>query len=343
MEFLSEIGLFGLKALVLVVSFIVVFLTIVLVVAKNKFKEELEVKNLNKKYKKLIELLNEKTLSKDELKEFEKSEKEKKKKEKDKDNKEKKRIYVLKFEGDIKASAVDQLRDEISAVLQVARPNKDEVILKLESPGGMVHGYGLAAAQLLRIKTAQLRLTACVDKVAASGGYMMACTADHIVSAPFAILGSIGVLAQVPNFNRLLKKNNVDYEEITAGEYKRTISLLGEITEKGRAKFKDDMEDTHVLFKEFVKSNRPQLEISKVATGEHWFGLRAKDLLLTDEIMTSDDFILKEIKEANVYDVCIPPKRSFQEKLSEAMGRMIKERVIGTIKQEQVNSIVERV
>jgi len=183
-----------------------------------------------------------------------------------------------------------------------------------------VHGYGLAAAQILRLKEAGLQVTACVDKVAASGGYMMACTAHRILAAPFAIVGSIGVLAQVPNFHRLLKKIDVDYEEVSAGEYKRTVSTLGEITEKGRAKFKEQIEDTHVLFKEFVGQYRPQVELSQVATGEYWFGLRAKDLKLIDEIMTSDAFILSKKDTHHMLSIQFSAKKNFIEKLSEALA-----------------------
>ena len=108
--------------------------------------------------------------------------------------------------------------------------------------------YGLAASQMQRIRDKKLKLTVCVDKVAASGGYMMAVVADKIIAAPFAVLGSIGVLAQVPNFHRLLKKHDVDFEMLTAGKYKRTLTMFGENTDKGREKFQEDIEDTHVLF-----------------------------------------------------------------------------------------------
>jgi serine protease SohB len=336
MEFLIELGLFSLKALIIVGSIVVVLITLAVIVAKNKFKEEIEVKNLNSKLKKISNQIRSVVFSKSQLKAEEKKQKQS---EKSTDKqKEAKRVFVLSFDGDIKASQVGNLRTEISAVLQIARKGKDEVVIKLESPGGMVHGYGLAAAQLLRIKNAGISLTVCVDKVAASGGYMMACTANKIISAPFAILGSIGVMAQVPNVHRLLKKHDIDYEEITAGEYKRTISMLGEITEKGRTKFKEDMEDTHVLFKEFVNQNRPLLDIAKVATGEHWFGLRAQELNLSDEIMTSDDYLLSQLNTAQIYSIAIPPKKKFQEKLSEAMGKIVKEKFIEGLKEEQLNS-----
>ncbi len=185
-----------------------------------------------------------------------------------------KRLYVLNFDGDIRASATDNLREEITAVLNQSTEG-DEVLVKVESPGGLVHGYGLAASQLRRIRDAEVPLTIAVDKVAASGGYMMACVADRIIAAPFAVLGSIGVLAQVPNFHRLLKKHDIDFELFTAGEYKRTVTMFGENTEKGREKFTEDLEETHDLFKDFVSENRPQLDIARVATGEVWYGTRS--------------------------------------------------------------------
>ena len=224
------------------------------------------------------------------------------------------RLYVLNFEGDIRASAVDQLRREISSVLQVAG-EEDEVVIRLESPGGLVHGYGLAASQLDRIRKQGLKLTVCVDKVAASGGYMMACIGDRIVAAPFAIVGSIGVVAQVPNVHRLLKKNDVDMEMHTAGEYKRTLTVLGENTDEGREKFKEELEDTHALFKEFIRDHRRNLDVSKVATGEHWFGTRAKDLGLVDDLMTSDEYLSDRAREAEVYEITWEHKRKLAEKL----------------------------
>ena len=226
----------------------------------------------------------------------------------------KKRVFVLDFYGDINASECDLMREEITAVLSQAT-DKDEVVVKVESGGGMVHSYGLAASQLARITQKNIPLTVCVDKVAASGGYMMACVANKIVAAPFAILGSIGVVASLPNFHKLLKKNDIDYEMFTAGEYKRTVTMFGENTEKGRAKFVEDLEDTHVLFKEFVSENRPQVDIEKVATGEIWFGRRAKDVNLIDEIITSDEYLLSQIETADIFQVEYVYKKSIQEKL----------------------------
>ncbi|MDN5682110.1 MAG: protease SohB, partial [Ewingella sp.] len=190
-------------------------------------------------------------------------------------------LYVLDFKGSMDAHEVTSLREEISAVLAVATP-EDEVLLRLESPGGVVHGYGLASSQLARLRQGGIRLTVAVDKVAASGGYMMACVADRIVAAPFAIIGSIGVVAQIPNFSRLLKKNDIDVELHTAGEFKRTLTLFGENTEEGREKFREDLNETHVLFKEFVHQHRPSLDIDSVATGEHWFGTQAREKGLID-------------------------------------------------------------
>ena len=225
-----------------------------------------------------------------------------------------KRIFVLDFNGDIRAAAVSSLRREITAVLSMARAD-DEVVVRLESRGGMVHAYGLAASQLQRIKQQEIGLTVCVDKVAASGGYMMACVADKILAAPFAILGSIGVVAQLPNFHRLLQKHDVDFELITAGEYKRTLTVFGENTDKGREKFIEDIEDVHSLFKQFVSEHRPQLEIEKVATGESWFGQRALEHALVDELITSDEYIVKACETADVFEVRYVEKKPLPKRL----------------------------
>ncbi|ANI29194.1 peptidase [Yersinia entomophaga] len=224
-------------------------------------------------------------------------------------------LYVLDFKGSIDAHEVTSLREEISAVLAVATP-QDEVLLRLESPGGVVHGYGLASSQLERLRHAGVRLTVAVDKVAASGGYMMACVADRIISAPFAIIGSIGVVAQIPNFHRLLKKNDIDVELHTAGEFKRTLTLFGENTEQGREKFREDLNETHELFKQFVHQQRPSLDIDSVATGEHWFGIQAKEKGLVDAIGTSDDLLIAEMENHEVIGVRYSRRKRLMERFT---------------------------
>lgn len=228
-------------------------------------------------------------------------------------------LYVIDFKGSMDASEVTSLREEISAVLAV-KQSGDEVLLRLESPGGVVHGYGLAASQLQRLRDGGLRVTAAVDKVAASGGYMMACVADRIVAAPFSIIGSIGVVAQIPNFNRLLKRNDIDVELHTAGQYKRTLTLFGENTEEGREKFQEDLNETHVLFKDFVHEMRPSLNIDNVATGEHWYGRQALDLGLIDEIGTSDDLIIRQMDSFNVLGVHYARRRKMIDRVTHSAG-----------------------
>ncbi len=225
------------------------------------------------------------------------------------------KIYILDFKGDIQASAVENLREEITLILATAKAGKDRVVVRLESPGGAVHGYGLAAAQLVRLRDAGFNLTICVDKVAASGGYMMACIANEIVSAPFAVVGSIGVVAQVPNFNRLLKEHHVDFELYTAGQFKRTVTMFGENTAEGKAKFEEELQQTHVLFKHFIEKYRPQLNVEKVATGEHWYGQDAKGLNLVDQLKTSDEYILGLLAQHDVYVIQTRRKPTLGEKL----------------------------
>lgn len=226
-------------------------------------------------------------------------------------------LYVIDFKGSMGAEEVSSLREEVSAVLAVATPN-DEVLIRLESPGGVVHGYGLAASQLQRIRDKGIRLTAAVDKVAASGGYMMACVADRIVAAPFAIVGSIGVVAQIPNFSRLLKRNDIDLELHTAGEYKRTLTMFGENTEQGRNKFREDLNETHQLFKDFVHEMRPSLDIHSVATGEHWFGKQALEKGLVDVLGTSDDYIITEMAAFDVIGVRYARRKKVMDRFTQS-------------------------
>lgn len=233
------------------------------------------------------------------------------------------KIFVLDFKGDIQASAVENLREEITLILATAKAGRDRVVVRLESPGGMVHGYGLAAAQLVRLRDAGFHLTICVDKVAASGGYMMACIANEIISAPFAVVGSIGVVAQVPNFNRLLKEHNVDFELYTAGQYKRTVTMFGENTPEGKAKFEEELQQTHILFKHFVEKYRPQLNVDKVATGEHWYGQDALDLNLVDKLETSDEYLLALLPQHDVYVINTRKKATLGEKLGLQAAQMV--------------------
>ncbi|NKG34237.1 protease SohB [Acinetobacter junii] len=232
------------------------------------------------------------------------------------------KIYVLDFKGDVQASAVDTIREEITLILATAKAGHDRVVVRLESPGGMVHGYGLAAAQLVRLRDAGFNVTICVDKVAASGGYMMACIANEIITAPFAVVGSIGVVAQVPNFNRLLKQHNVDFELYTAGEYKRTVTMFGENTPEGKAKFEEELQQTHSLFKHFVEKYRLQLDISKVATGEHWYGEDALALNLVDKLQTSDEYLLSLLPKHDIYVINTRKRPTFGEKLGLQAAQM---------------------
>ncbi len=232
------------------------------------------------------------------------------------------KIYVLDFKGDVQASAVDTIREEITLILATAKAGHDRVVVRLESPGGMVHGYGLAAAQLVRLRDAGFHVTICVDKVAASGGYMMACIANEIISAPFAVVGSIGVVAQVPNFNRLLKQHNVDFELYTAGEYKRTVTMFGENTPEGKAKFEEELQQTHSLFKHFVEKYRPQLDVAKVATGEHWYGEDARELNLVDKLQTSDEYLLSLLAKHDIYVINTRKRPTFGEKLGLQAAQM---------------------
>jgi serine protease SohB len=226
----------------------------------------------------------------------------------------KSRVFVLNFDGNISASAVSHLREEVTAILTQATSN-DEVLIKLESPGGMVHSYGLASSQLDRLRKKGIPLTACVDKVAASGGYMMACVADKILAAPFAIVGSIGVVAQMPNFNKVLKKHDVDFEILTAGKYKRTLTMFGENTDEGRDKFVEELEETHELFKSYVSERRPQIDIEQIATGEIWYGSQAMELKLVDDVQTSDEYLVSRIAEADVFEVSFVQKKKLHQRL----------------------------
>ena len=313
MELLSEYGLFLAKIVTVVLAIAAIAAIIVNVAQRNKRQRgELRVNNLSEQYKEMKEELAAALMDSHQQKQWHKAQKKKHKQEAkaakakaklgEVATDSKPRVWVLDFKGSMDAHEVNLLREEITAVLAAFKP-QDQVVLRLESPGGMVHGYGLAASQLQRLRDKNIPLTVTVDKVAASGGYMMACVADKIVSAPFAIVGSIGVVAQMPNFNRFLKSKDIDIELHTAGQYKRTLTMLGENTEEGRRKFREDLNETHHLFKDFVHRMRPGLDIEQVATGEHWYGVQALEKGLVDAVETSDELLLGLMESHEVIGV----------------------------------------
>ncbi len=333
MSFLAEYALFLAKTVTIVAAILLLVGGAVALSQRQRGKGErghLEVTNLNERYEEMSRALAEVLLPKETLKQRRKEEKRRKKAQRKEQRKAagqaaRKRLFVLDFHGDIQASAVEHLREEISAVLTMAEQG-DEVLVRLESGGGTIHGYGLAASQLERIRARGITLVVAVDKVAASGGYLMACVADRLIAAPFSIIGSIGVLAQLPNFNRLLKRHDIDFEQLYAGEYKRTLTLFGENTDKAREKVREELEEIHRLFKGFIKRQRAGLEVEKVATGEHWLGSRALELGLVDELLTSDDYLMAAREHADIVEVRYVLRQGLKERLAslfsgERLGR----------------------
>jgi serine protease SohB len=312
-EFLTEYGLFLAKLATVVAGILVVIGFAVASTKRSAQPDGLDVENLNRRFEKLGDSIRSSIQGKSAYKKESKARRKADKK-RDKEGSERNRVFVLDFKGDLRASATASLREEVSAILAVATA-EDKVLLRLENAGGTVHEHGLAASQLLRLKNHGIPLIVAVDKVAASGGYLMACTADRILAAPFAIVGSIGVIAQLPNFNRLLEEKGVDFEQVTAGRYKRTLTLFGKNTKEGREKLKEEIEEVHELFKSQIAEHRPQIDLDQVATGEHWHGIRALDLNLVDEIKTSDDFLIESANDHDLYGVVYKRRRSLPERL----------------------------
>lgn len=321
MELLAEYGLFLAKTFTLVLALLIVAGGLAAVIGRGRVRDKghLKIRDLNRHYDGMAHALRSAVLDKKAFKRTLKEEKRRHKAERKKSAR-KRKLFVLNFHGDIRASGVASLREEITAVLAVAEP-EDEVILRLESAGGLVHAYGLAASQLTRIKQQNVPLTVAVDKVAASGGYMMACVADRIIAAPFAVVGSIGVLSQLPNLHRWLKAKDIDFEQFTAGEYKRTVTLFGENTEKDREKFQQEIEETHALFKDFIKQHRGQLDLDRIATGEHWYGTQALELELVDALLTSDDYLLEASRDAALFEVSFVSRKRFASRFFPSTAR----------------------
>lgn len=312
-EFFLEYGLFLLKTATLVVAIVVMVGAVAAAGRRAAQHEGLEIENLNVRYRGMVDALQRAVLKKADWKRTVKADRAKVKAE-GKSGLDRPRAFVLDFRGDLKASAAASLREEISAVLAVAR-DTDRIVLRLENHGGVVHEHGLAASQLVRIRDRGIPLTVVVDKVAASGGYLMACVAERIVAAPFAILGSIGVLAQLPNFNRMLDAHGIDFEMVTAGKYKRSVTMFGKNTDEDRARLKADLEDVHTLFKDAVQRFRPELDLEKVATGEHWYGTRALGLGLADALQTSDELLAELARDHDLFRVAYRIRQPLSKRL----------------------------
>ncbi len=321
-DYLLQYGLFLAETLTIVAAVAAVVLLVAALAARRRGGvglERLEVRDLGARYRGMKQTLESGLLRAKERKAAAKARKRESKAREKKGRADRPRVFVLDFKGDIRASAVASLREEVTAVLAFARP-EDEVLVRLENAGGLVHEHGLAASQLLRVRDRGIPLTVSVDKIAASGGYMMACVADRIVAAPFAVLGSIGVLAQMPNFHRLLDSHGIDFEQPKGGEYKRTVTMFGENTDADREKLRQDIEDIHGIFKSFVTEQRPGLDIEKVATGEHWLARRARDLGLCDTLVTSDDYLLEANERAELVGVRFVVPKRLSARLAESLA-----------------------
>lgn len=325
-ELLAEYAVFLLKVATLLIAVVILVVTVAAVKRGREGEEQLQVLELNERQQELQEALQEEWLDSKTIKKHYK-ERLKKAKADQASQTAKPRVFVLDFKGDLDASQAPVLGREVSLLLSLLRP-EDEVVVRLESAGGYVHSYGHAAAQLQRLRDKEIALTVCVDRVAASGGYMMACTAAKLLVAPFAVLGSIGVVAEVPNVHRLLKKHAVDYEVLTAGDYKRTLTVFGENTPEGKEKFLDDLEQTHQLFKSYVKRCRPQLDIDKVAKGEVWYGEQALELHLVDALQTSEAYLLERQEAARVFRVRLKKPKNLTEKIAGQTMGVLEERLL---------------
>ena len=326
MEILADYLIFLLKVFTIAVAITVPLLLIIgSSKGKSQSRGKLSITNLSDKYEDMGNSIKSSLMNPKELKKFNKNlSKEKKKKEK---NDKEESVFVLNFKGDIQASEVEKLKQEINAIL-LSETECKEVVIRVESGGGSAYAYGLCAAELKRLVDNNINLTVCIDKVAASGGYLMSCVASKIIAAPWAIVGSIGVIAQLPNFHRLLKKNSIDFEMHTAGAFKRTLTTLGENTDEGRQKFKSDLEDLHLIFKNFVKEQRPQVDTEIVATGEVWQGEDAVEVGLVDSLETSDNYLVGLAKDSKLFEIEFLEKKNLSEKFAFSMQLIMEKSLI---------------
>lgn len=333
MSFFTAYGIFVAKTFTIVVAIILVLIAMTAIRRQSKTREDskLKITSLNEHYDELRDQLLSEMMDKKEWKAHKKAEKKAEKSAEKNEKPEQPRLFVLDFDGDIDASDVETLREHLTAIIQTAQVH-DEVLLRLESGGGYVHSYGLAASQLARLKTRNIRLTIAVDKIAASGGYMMACVADELIAAPFAIIGSVGVIGAVPNFRELLEKNHIHYEQHTAGKHKRSLTVFGENTDEDRAQFQKELNETHTLFKAHIAQMRPQLDVESIATGETWYGSQALARGLIDRIETSDDYLLNHIKTHQIIELSEEIPETLMEKLKHKFLSKVQENVAAPIR-----------
>ncbi|MEE3003483.1 MAG: protease SohB [Pseudomonadota bacterium] len=311
-DILINYAVFLLKTITIIVAIFLILGKIFSLKQEDKSTGKIKLKKLNEEYTQTKNELSKDILSKVDYKKLLKSEKKQQKKLK----KSLPKLFLLEFKGDIRASAAAELRDEITAILSLAS-TKDKVVIQLESPGGCVHDYGFAASQLSRIREKNITLVVAVDKVAASGGYMMASVASEIIAAPFAVIGSIGVYMALPNFHKFLKDKKIEFEDLTAGPDKRNLTTFSPNTKDDREKAQEQIDNIHRLFIDFVKKYRPNIDPEKVATGKTWHALDAINLNLIDKIITSDDYITSAMSKYEVLRINKKKSKKILEKLTQ--------------------------
>lgn len=233
-----------------------------------------------------------------------------------------KTAVLLSFNGDINATEVIEFGRAVSMIVQM-KDLVSEVYIIINSGGGVVNGYGLLASEIERLHYSEIETYALIDQVAASGGYMAACVANHVVAAPFAYIGSIGVVSEMPNFNQILSDNGINIEQHTAGKSKRTVTPLGKITDEDRNEFKKKLERIHRSFINHVSHYRnindaDENKNSIIFSGDYWIAEETVELELglVDEISTSQEFLLDKMKEYNIIEITFQENKTKKSKLS---------------------------
>ena len=170
---------------------------------------------------------------------------------------------------------------------------------------------------------------------------MMAVVADRIVASRLAVIGSIGVVGQVPNVHRLLKRFDIDVLEMTAGTNKRPVSLIGPLTDQGIETFKKQLSDTHRLFRDHVHRFRPQLDIEAVSNGDIWHGVDALTHGLIDEIATSDEMIDRARHEGDldVFSIRWRQAKNLRERLEESVSLITEKALMRALQRLKVPTL----
>jgi protease-4 len=212
------------------------------------------------------------------------------------------RVAIVELEGVI--AEVDDLVREVKSHRE--NPQVKAVVMRINSPGGVVGPTQELHQALLRVREAGKPVVASLGSVAASGGYYTAVAADRIYANPGTLTGSIGVIMQMANLQDLFKKVGVDYVVVKAGQYKDLGNVSRQMTPEERRVLQGLLDNVHAQFIDAVAEGRKldRAEVVKFADGRVFSGVQARDLKMVDTLGSLEDAVNEAAKLAGL---SLPP------------------------------------